>query len=612
MSFYNDPPFSPNCILYAPLVEPIRCVPDSDDIALFMDHDMCRQVFGTLRNPLPLLRSHEVTTPWLWEMYRHASEQRGALGELKDRGERLRQRYALKVAKARQAVAEMGRRDITAREKYFLQAGYDEGRSKLKEIGASITEAINNKDAAAAVGILRSLNGDGYNFLYNPVANRLKAHLFDFAWFADAVTFCNDCNELILEDGDEDHIVVQGSFVCSPCAENYVSDYRGHWIHQDHAVPIYDDLHDYERGNAQGYIQRREDLQDNDDDGNYEGYELFSTPRRMWAGPDLVAYLREQEEEARGGPLASYHGTPRKFTPYDATPSLHRPPLGVELEVYNEDRGFIVCKLHEQFNKRPSPAWTQLILERDGSLDDDYGFEIVTQPLGLAEWNDLGPRLLNTLRDDGTLAYQTGGTYGIHVNIARRSLSPLQEARMMLFLCAEENRRFVQCVAQRGDIYHAELGIGSLFNTKPTKANNYDYGTPISRIGSLRRAPDEKPKIMGRGKYCPINWKRDVGEFRIFQSTLNEESFFKNLEFVWALAEWTHPMSATGSSWYFVEFLKWLGQRPKARKDYKNLLAYLRRPKHYAHGSTRRLFETNPFEQYLTCKADASAELEEV
>ena len=86
-------------------------------------------------------------------------------------------------------------------------------------------------------------------------------------------------------------------------------------------------------------------------------------------------------------------------------------------------------------------------------------------------------------------------------------------------------------------------------------------------------------KLYGAGKYCPINWKGDIAEFRLFCSTLNTTSFMKNLEFVWALVAWTKPEAATGSTWMHTDFLNWLNT-PANRKEYPNLITYLSKTKY--------------------------------
>jgi hypothetical protein len=161
------------------------------------------------------------------------------------------------------------------------------------------------------------------------------------------------------------------------------------------------------------------------------------------------------------------------------------------------------------------------------------------------------------------------GTYGIHITVERSALTPLQEARMMMFLCAADNQRFVRCMAQRSSIYAARVDIGGVCQASPIRAINLS-GLRVS--GS-----DPRKKISGVGKYSPINFKEHLAEFRIFQSTLNKVSYLKNLEFVSALIDWTNPQSATGAGWHHINFLTWLQHRPNAREHYPNLIAFLQR-----------------------------------
>ena len=48
----------------------------------------------------------------------------------------------------------------------------------------------------------------------------------------------------------------------------------------------------------------------------------------------------------------------------------------------------------------------------------------------------------------------------------------------------------------------------------------------------------------------------------------------KNLEFIWALVEWTKPAAATGTTWMYQDFVKWLNT-PANRKEYPYLIKYL-------------------------------------
>lgn len=281
----------------------------------------------------------------------------------------------------------------------------------------------------------------------------------------------------------------------------------------------------------------------------------------------------EDEDEDDGSVLNGYQQSCRDWVithEKKGYPFEEAPALGMEIEVYSESRYDTVSALHE-FSGGSEWGLPRLLLERDGSLDDDCGFEIITHPMGLYEWQTSGPLLVQELRRLNVVAWDaTGGQYGIHLTVSRQFLSPLQEARLMMFLAAEPNINFVMAMAQRSSIYSAALNIGQL--GRPTISSVSPLGlNPKNRNGKYQK------KMMGAGKYAPINFKDTLAEFRIFQSTLHPQSFMKDVEFIMALIEWTNPMSATGSAWFYEDFLRWLQKRPMARKHYPSLVAYLER-----------------------------------
>jgi hypothetical protein len=282
----------------------------------------------------------------------------------------------------------------------------------------------------------------------------------------------------------------------------------------------------------------------------------------------------ENEDEAedstdRDG-LHRYHGATRNFVEKNSTPAIAA--LGVELEVYSTERGEAVRAVRYAF-----PDW---YLEHDGSLDDSYGFEIITQPLGVNEWAAAAPRVISLLQDNETLAYSQPDpalSYGIHVNVSRSRLSPLQEARMLMFMRAHENASFIAAIAQRAALYGSDaIPFGSLHLSEQT----------IQHIGGLasQREHDQHGRIkyvtkpMGNGKYSAIHMHDSIAEFRLFQSTLHLPSFMKNLEFVWALIEWTDTRTATGSAWDHIDFVAWLGEKRGGEQRYPHLFAFLRKP----------------------------------
>lgn len=347
----------------------------------------------------------------------------------------------------------------------------------------------------------------------------------------DAAT-CDDCGDLVIS---EDMVAVGRRLdVCARCYESnyFTCDACNQVYHND----------DYgSDGCCLGCSELHEDEEDEDeDDGSVlNGYQQSC---RDW----VITH------EKKGYPFEE------------------APALGMEIEVYSESRYDTVSALHE-FSRGSEWGLPRLLLERDGSLDDDCGFEIITHPMGLYEWQTSGPLLVQELRRLNAVAWDaTGGQYGIHLTVSRQFLSPLQEARLMMFLAAEPNDDFVMAMAQRVSIYNAALNIGQL--GRPTISSVSPGGlNPKNRNGKYQK------KMRGAGKYAPINFKDTLAEFRIFQSTLHPQSFMKDVEFILALIEWTNPMSATGSAWFYEDFLRWLQKRPMARKHYPSLIAYLER-----------------------------------
>lgn len=249
-----------------------------------------------------------------------------------------------------------------------------------------------------------------------------------------------------------------------------------------------------------------------------------------------------------------------------------RPAIGIELEVYADNRSDTVGDIRDVYYD------DELILEQDGSLDDYHGFEIVTRPFGFEEWQYQGPKLLKVLQKFKLKAAEEKG-YGIHVNIHRRHFTPLAEARIFMFLCAEENAEFVLALAQRKEIYHADREMCGTIKSeqKVLKVSScLVKKTFVSNNSSKNKRFVETNKISGCGKYAPLNLKANIAEFRIFQSTIVETDFMKNIELVWALHKWTRPESATGSGWRYEDFLTWL-LMPQNKMDYPNLITFLKK-----------------------------------
>lgn len=313
---------------------------------------------------------------------------------------------------------------------------------------------------------------------------------------------------------------------------------------------------------------------------DYEGQGLHPD------GPEYDEYDEYEDDGSRDRPgVYGYDSHPyrRHGSGYFDEPmgsSRTNVPIGMEFEVRCE--GDIL----DAMRAAGLDAW---ILEHDSSLDPQCGVEIVSPPLVRAQWERTVPDLVGGLLDEDTRAYNPGDEhqYGVHLTIHRQYLKPLQEARLSLFLLAEENADFVRAVAQRWGIYgHTSFDIGCYAKTQQK----------IRRLGGLSRsaALATDPRKVKRvahdlGKYSPLNLKGDLAEFRIFQSSVRTQTILKDMEFVWALLHWTRPESMTGISWRHEDFCTWLSDH---RKEYPTLVEYLERPGYVVKSSPRMIDNT--------------------
>ena len=434
----------------------------------------------------------------------------------------------------------------------------------FKSIGKAIGVAIKAKDSAmlgrtinsfdlGAHGVLTSFNKQ---MLFTAVANKNQD-------LVDNLFCCTDCGS-VHTDNYRYYTDNEDDAICESCTQtNYRwSNEMDCHIRRNHASHYFPSQRSYENREHDWITSEyasSNDIYWNDDCDAYTAEDVYDEDSEDSA---------ESSSDGRYG-LMDYHNSRRRFIVHQANPNAiftDMPPLGLELEIYAEDRMDTCRDLQENFK-----PIGDLLKERDGSLDGYHGLELITDPLGYEEWMDMGPRLLKQLKKTDCVAYNadhSDNSYGIHITLHRKYLSPLQEARMFLFMVAEENKYFIKAIAQRNGIYGGSIDMGS-------QSKDYQNVCTIGGLG-YETSMDQK-KVLGAGKYAPINFKGDLAEIRIFQATLHEPSFMKNIEFVWAVVEWLR--SSTGARWSYIDFVTWFGQnRIRARHDYPNLYAYLLRP----------------------------------
>ncbi len=161
-----------------------------------------------------------------------------------------------------------------------------------------------------------------------------------------------------------------------------------------------------------------------------------------------------------------------------------------------------------------------VVMKNDGSLNEHnrdspfWGFEIVSAPADFEvhkrKWAELEKaKGFNYLR-----AWQTI-TCGMHVHVGKSSLTTLQIGRILVFINAKENKKFIETVAGR--------------NSKAASRFLED-----KRLGDgMRPDPD---------KYCAVNIRPEhTIEFRIFRGTIRYKHIIRNIEFCDAVCTYCHP-----------------------------------------------------------------------
>jgi hypothetical protein len=227
---------------------------------------------------------------------------------------------------------------------------------------------------------------------------------------------------------------------------------------------------------------------------------------------------RRNRENAACRVIGPYHNPDRRAAtmPLDSTWTRAHGGrfVGVELEVelrsdtfIDDERQNVARSLLDVANADMRRMWA----ENDGSLN--WGFELITQPMGLDAHVEMWPRVLaNAAR---TLRSHDTTTCGLHVHVTRRGLTALQIARAVVFLNAPENEVLVRAIARR-------------------------YGNSYCRIGkkALRNAADS----CDRYEMLNLTNSRTV-EFRLFRGTLRAETLLACVEFANAVLEFARTAS---------------------------------------------------------------------
>jgi hypothetical protein len=213
-----------------------------------------------------------------------------------------------------------------------------------------------------------------------------------------------------------------------------------------------------------------------------------------------------------------------------------------------------------------------VVFKEDGTLtmngkysDEDIGsryggFEVVSAPASLAIHREKWPKLSEFKYYDLLRSWDTT-TCGFHVHVSRDALNSLQIGRILVFMNHPDNKRFIQKVAGRSEKKFTKyVPKGFTDSLHPERVIN----------------PDEQ-KEHDRARRVAVNLKNpNTIEFRIFRGTVNPRHILRNLEFVDAMCEFTHPASRSLTEMHdYVYFLAFVSRN---RKRWPLLAEWLAHP----------------------------------
>ena len=210
---------------------------------------------------------------------------------------------------------------------------------------------------------------------------------------------------------------------------------------------------------------------------------------------------------------------------------------GVELEVElrnEEDLGDEVAQVKNQLGDHA-------ICKGDGSLSN--GFEIVTSPASFPFHRDTLWERFFAHRHTGLRIMDS---CGLHVHCSRAPLSELSIAKMVCFVNAPRNAKFMQVIGGRPASTYA-------------KYKQKHMHTAAKRTGDRYEALNVQPP--------------HTVEFRLFKGTLNRAKFFKALEFCDAMIHFCAPAGRSVRECLSrIQFCKYVMAH---RKTYPHLHAFI-------------------------------------
>ncbi len=348
---------------------------------------------------------------------------------------------------------------------------------------------------------------------------------------------CEDCGELFYKN---DCVIIDGRFLCQPCAENYRECVNcGDICSFDDMVLWHS--HYYCNNCFESYFAYCENCD-----------EYYLAGEIHWSSEEQCHLCERCMDRIEGHQiienLHSYNYRPCfnfYLGKYEKTISEKKLFFGIELEVE---------KSSGDIKKETDNLPEFVFAKEDGSLYN--GFEIVSHPATyqwLKENADKWLKIL-TISKRGFISFKTDSC-GIHIHLSKNYFGTWHLYRLLKFFY--ENPEFILKISQRN------------------KSNLNQWAT-LDKVVDENKGRDliykAKNKNGNHERHCAVNLQNpDTIEIRIFRGTLNPLSFWKNIEFLQALVNYTFETPSR-----YVNVASFLDYVKNYSKEFNNLYRWLK------------------------------------
>lgn len=239
--------------------------------------------------------------------------------------------------------------------------------------------------------------------------------------------------------------------------------------------------------------------------------------------------------------LTRYHGTSRERF-YRGVDFNDASLIGLELETFiNGDRRNLITSCYKL-----QDDYSQVVVEEDSSLSRTNGAEFIFKPTSFMELiarDSPVKKIIEKMRGFGTIGWDAGLNYGVHLNLNAYKMSNLHCAKLCYFI--NKNNDLCEIVGGRPESRYQEY--------------------LATRLSKHHHVSDNKYQAAVRRSEARV-------EIRIFRSSLMWERLRRYFEFADSVRNYTKMASARelSSTDGYVNYMK--SQTNKFYREMRNLL----------------------------------------